>query len=264
MTTTKTPHPPCWILPSLVTDDPHFPDQASAERAAPEWGARPHAEQLATPCVTVACGGCGEEFDQPGESMTRHFRAEQDGSLRCRECKALSTLPPPVQAAVDFGHSLPHVQVQYADWRTHRDAIDVDFLLDDHGHTEVGTTWYASAGQWELKLAGWRTTTDELAIHRLIGWEAVREFLTQQARTAKAAADLALLTPEEREHMLLNVYAAVLADLDDADLRQLAASIRETVFLRTRVPGYREMVAARPRPDGPGHDVEDALRELSA
>ncbi len=93
---------PCWVIPSLVSDDPHFPDQATAEQAAPEWGARPHAAQLLTPCVLAVCGGCGEVFDEDADSMGYHFRTREearkettgsgwrlaeDGTLRCRKCK---------------------------------------------------------------------------------------------------------------------------------------------------------------------------------
>lgn len=100
MTTTEAA--PCWVIPSLVSDDPHFPTRGDAEQAAPEWGARPHAEQLAARCVLARCGGCGEVYDQHAESMEYHFRTEQearrdatvsgwsladDGSLRCRHCK---------------------------------------------------------------------------------------------------------------------------------------------------------------------------------
>lgn len=92
---------PCWILPSLVSDDPHFPTRQAAERAAPDWGARSETRQLPTACVDAACGGCDEVYDQDAESITMHFPSRsaavkdvtasgwsvaEDGSLRCRQC----------------------------------------------------------------------------------------------------------------------------------------------------------------------------------
>ncbi|MGW4791157.1 hypothetical protein ACWEPC_01915 [Nonomuraea sp. NPDC004297] len=105
----------------------------------------------------------------------------------------MTLFPPAVQNAIDYGRTLPSVDVCFSDWRGLPSSpyIEVDFIIgipDDS--IELGTVWCPRPDGWTLTYAGWRTFSrqdDDLV--ELDTWDDVRAFLASQTTGAIATAD---------------------------------------------------------------------------